>query len=214
MWRTFGPPQSSTNSSVSKAKTYRPFGNASIDGIDFDFEATVQNTLPFAQQLRKIMDSDGSGKPRFLTAAPQCMYPDLFNQDILNGPVSLDAVWAQFYNNFCGLSSFDPNADKQTFFNFDQWNNWAKNISHNPDVRVMLGVPAGPTAAGSGYEPPSKLAPIIQYTKTFDSFGGVMMWDVAQAYANNGFLDAVRSALTSTASRVQHHVVDLRRRFY
>lgn len=205
LWSTFGPP--------SNSDALRPFGNASIDGFDFDFEANVQNTLPFAQQLRKNMDSSGNGQ-HYLTAAPQCPYPDRADDDILSGDVSIDAVWVQFYNNFCGLNSFDPNADKQDIFNFNVWDNWAQNTSYNPNVRVMLGVPASPSAAGSGYEPPSKLTPIIQYAKTFESFGGVMMWDVSQAYANKGFLDAVNSALASSASRVMRSLAALKSRFY
>jgi chitinase len=207
IWETFGPPKSGSSA-------YRPFGNASIDGLDIDFETTVTNTLTFAQELRKTMDSDGSDRPRFLTAAPQCPYPDLADQDILHGDVKVDAIWVQFYNNYCGLDSFQPSAETQEQFNFATWDNWAKNVSYNPDVRVMMGVPASPTAAGSGYTPPGELTPIIQYAKSFDSFGGVMMWDVTQAYANEGFLDAVNSALRSSASRIMRSVVDLRGRFF
>ncbi len=59
----------------------------------------------------------------------------------------------------------------------------------------MLGVPGDSGAAGSGYEPPSTLASIISYAKTFSSFGGVMIWDMSQVWANSGFLDGVSSAL-------------------
>ena len=69
-------------------------------------------------------------------------------------------------------------------------------MSLNPAVKVFLGIPAGQTAAGSGYEPPSTLGPIIDYCKQFSSFGGVMMWDASQAEANTGFLDAVKGDLT------------------
>ena len=43
------------------------------------------------------------------------------------------------------------------------------------DVKVYLGVPAGQTAAGSGYMDVDSLKPIIQYCQKFASFGGVMM---------------------------------------
>ncbi|GAQ43847.1 hypothetical protein AtubIFM56815_008245 [Aspergillus tubingensis] len=194
IWQTFGPQQSNSTA-------HRPFGNASVDGFDFDFEATVNNMAPFANRLRQLSDAEPS-KKYFLTAAPQCPYPDLADQQILNGPVSIDAVWVQFYNNPCGLGSFVQGQSTQSTFNFNQWDNWAKNVSQNPNVRVMLGVPANTGAAGSGYVPVSQLQSIIQYTKTFKSFGGVMMWDVTQAYANSGFLSGVRSALGQTASRV------------
>jgi chitinase len=148
------------------------------------------------------MDADHS-KQYFLTAAPQCPYPDAADKDILNGPVSVDAVFVQFYNNWCGLNSFEAGASKQNSFNFDVWDNWAKTVSQNKKAKVFLGVPANTGAAGSGYVPADTLKPIIEYSKTFSSFGGVMMWDVTQAYGNKGFLDGVAQALGKTASRVR-----------
>ena len=82
------------------------------------------------------------------------------------------------------------------------WDNWAKTQSKNPNVKVLLGVPASPSAAGSGYASPSTLSGIISYCKTFSSFGGVMMWDASQAYANNGFLDSVKGTLTSSSKKM------------
>jgi chitinase len=49
MWQTFGPPPSSSTISNSTTKRQtstpvdRPFGNATVDGFDFDFETTVNN---------------------------------------------------------------------------------------------------------------------------------------------------------------------------
>jgi chitinase len=48
MWETFGPTSSSTTSNSttkrqSAAAVDRPFGNATVDGFDFDFETTVNN---------------------------------------------------------------------------------------------------------------------------------------------------------------------------
>jgi hypothetical protein len=186
MWETFGPVQSDS-------KALRPFGNVSLDGFDFDFEATVLHMATFANELRTLMDSDKS-KQYFLTAAPQCPYPDQADKDILNGPVSIDAVFVQFYNNYCGVNNFDTDATSSKY-NFEEWDNWAKTVSQNKNVKVLIGVPADTTAASTGYVPASKLAQVIEYTKKFESFGGVMMWDVTQAYANDGFVASVRKAL-------------------
>lgn len=198
IWETFGPQQPGSSA-------YRPFGDAVVDGFDFDFEATVNNMVPFANTLRSLMDADTS-KKYYLTAAPQCPYPDAADGAMLDGAVSFDAIWVQFYNNYCGLQSFVPGSSTQNNFNFATWDNWAKTTSKNPNVKVFLGVPANTGAAGSGYEPPSSLAPIINYCKTFSSFGGVMMWDASQAYANNGFIPAVKQALTTTASRIMRRL--------
>ena len=99
--------------------TYRPFGKASVDGIDLDFESTNSNMGPFANRLRELMDAE-SDKHYYLTAAPQCPYPDVAGKDFLNGPgaAHMDAIWVQFYNNPCSLDSFKPGADSQEKFNF------------------------------------------------------------------------------------------------
>jgi chitinase len=122
---------------------------------------------------------------------------------MLNGTVSFDAIWVQFYNNYCGTQSFNNGSSTQNNFDFATWHNWAKTISKNKSVKVLLGVPASPTAAGSGYESAPALAPVIHYCKKFSSFGGVMMWDASQAYANSGFLSGIKKDLASMSSRVK-----------
>ncbi|KAJ5495246.1 Class III chitinase [Penicillium diatomitis] len=186
MWETFGPTRAGSDA-------LRPFGNATLDGFDFDFEATVTHMATFATELRTLMDQDTS-KKYFLTAAPQCPYPDQADKDILNGPVSIDAVFVQFYNNFCGVNNFNADSTSSQY-NFETWDNWAKTVSQNKKVKVLLGVPADTTAASTGYVPAAKLAEIIEYTKKFESFGGVMMWDMTQGYANTGFIESARKAL-------------------
>ena len=89
----------------------------------------------------------------------------------------------------------------QTSFDFSIWNNWAKSVSVNKNVKVFLGVPANTGAAGSGYLDATALQPVIDYSKSFSSFGGVMMWDASQAYANEGFLSAVKTAVGSSSTR-------------
>jgi hypothetical protein len=176
--------------------TLRPFGDAVVDGFDFDFETNVQNTVPFATQLRKLMAADTS-KKYYLTAAPQCPYPDAAVDSMLNGGIMFDAVFVQFYNNYCGVQSFVRGSLIQNNFNFATWDNWAKTGSANPGVKVYLGVPAGRTGAGSGYQDPDMLAAVLQYSRNFTSFGGVMMWDASQAFANHDFVDSVQAAVSA-----------------
>lgn len=199
VWAMFGPEQS--NSSVN-----RPFGSAVVDGFDFDFESATTNMVTFASELRSKMDAataDG-GKTYYLSAAPQCPYPDTADNEMLAGEVSFDFIMVQFYNNYCGLQSYASGSTEQSSFNFGTWDTWAKTSSKNPDVRVLLGIPGSSTAAGSGYISGSSLTSIITYSKTFSSFGGIMVWDMTQVYANTGFLaliaDSLGSGSTSTAS--------------
>lgn len=184
VWSMFGPVQSGQN-------VNRPFGSAVVDGFDFDFEARTNNLPAFGSKLRSLMDGAG-GKKFYLTAAPQCVFPDAALGETLNA-VAFDFIMIQFYNNWCGVSSFNVGGS-QNAFNFDVWDTWAKG-SKNPKVKTLLGIPAN-TGAGAGYTSGAKLKAAIRYSKKYSSFGGVMMWDESQLYANKGFLKEVVSDLS------------------
>jgi chitinase len=164
IWAEFGPVQSGSGA-------LRPFGSAVLDGFDFDFEANVSNMAVFATRLRTLFSAAG-GKKYFLSAAPQCPIPDWYNKDILDN-VPLDFVNVQFYNNYCGATSYVSGSTTQNNFNFAAWDSWAK-ASKNAAVKILLGVPANTGAAGSGYLPASSLANVIRYSAQYSSFGGVM----------------------------------------
>ncbi|KAI6028833.1 glycoside hydrolase family 18 protein [Pisolithus orientalis] len=169
----------------------RPFGSAVLDGVDLDIEGGSQTGYAaFVTALRALM-AKGS-KQYYITAAPQCLYPDVHIGTTLNA-VGFDAVYVQFYNNYCGLNNYsNVNA-----WNFGTWDNWARTVSPNPNAKVYIGAPASPSAAGSGYINASTFATIIQQTQSqYSSFGGVMLWDASQAYANSRYDRAVKNALT------------------
>ncbi|KAI1077680.1 glycoside hydrolase family 18 protein [Whalleya microplaca] len=189
VWSLFGSDTTTEN---------RPFGKAVVDGFDFDFESTTSNFAPFASRLRELMDADTS-KTYYLSAAPQCPYPDAAMNDMLNGAIAFDFIQVQFYNNYCGVQSYVAGSDTQNNFNFETWDTWASQTSKNKDVKVLLGVPAN-TGGGAGYQTADALAPIIEYVKQFNSFGGLMMWDMSQLYENTGFLDAVYGSLTGSGA--------------
>ncbi|KAI0688227.1 glycoside hydrolase [Cytidiella melzeri] len=169
----------------------RPFGSAVLDGVDLDIEGgSTAYFVTFINQLRSHMNT--ASKKYFITGAPQCPFPDAYLGSLINS-VAFDAVYVQFYNNYCNVGGTEAN--------FATWDNWAKTQSPNPNVKVFLGVPAAQAAAGSGYVPIDTLSPIIQqYKATYSSFGGVMFWDASQAYANNRFDAAVKAALQGGAS--------------
>lgn len=191
VWAMFGPVQSGSTAN-------RPFGDAVVDGFDFDFESSTQNMGPFANRLRSLMNQtmDAGGKTYYLSAAPQCPYPDIADNDMLDGTVYFDWVQIQFYNNYCGVNNFVIGDTTQPSYNFDTWNTWANTVSANRNVRVLIGIPSN-TGAGSGYVTGSTLKATIAYSETFSSFGGVMMWDMSQLYENSGFLDEVVGYLGS-----------------
>jgi chitinase len=216
IWSMFGPPQSSSlfaglyldgyHPTMNQASALRPFGQASVDGFDFDIEASAQNMASFANELRTLMNDytkhsgNQQGRPFYLTAAPQCGFPDLYMKDVIDN-VYLDMVFVQFYNNWCRINSFVPSTNEQPAYSFKAWDTWAREQSKNKDVKVFVGVPGGQSAAGSGYLPVDALAPVIEYSAKFDSLSGTMVWDASQAWANDGFLQGVKSALVRVSKR-------------
>lgn len=190
VWAMFGPPQEG-------ASVNRPFGNAVVDGFDFDFESPTQNMAPFATRLRELIDASAASSDRryYLAAAPQCPFPDVAMNDILQA-VPLDFVMVQFYNNHCGATSFTPRGGS---FNFRTWDAWARS-SPNPSAKVLVGVPGTPSAAGTGYVSGDQLQAIIAYSRQYSSFGGVMVWDMSQLLSNLALLESMTAVLGGNIS--------------
>ncbi|KAF2117276.1 glycoside hydrolase superfamily [Lophiotrema nucula] len=181
VWDIFGPPND-------QAK-YRPFGSAAVDGIDLDFEHPDLKYLDaFAAQLRKRLDQKPDGKTRFLTAAPQCPFPDIPMQSIFN-TVAMDFLMIQFYNNPCGVTSLSS-------FNMEQWDSWAS--AKNKSMRLLMGVPGGTKGGLADFQMSPNLKQFIDKSKSYASFGGVMVWDVSQAMSHPtepGFVEKVKGML-------------------
>ncbi|KAJ2184499.1 Chitinase 2 [Coemansia sp. RSA 518] len=166
----------------------RPFDDAVLDGIDLDIEGGSGAGYPaFINQLRSHYASDPS-KKYYIAAAPQCPYPDSYLGTTLNS-AWFDMVYVQFYNNFCGLNAYP------TWFNFADWDNWAKTKSLNKDVKVYIGAPGSPSAASSGYVDGATLTSIYNDVRSkYSSLGGIMTWDVSQA-RTSGIAKSIRAAL-------------------
>ncbi|KAJ6450714.1 glycoside hydrolase [Mycena vitilis] len=174
----------------------RPFGDAVLDGVDLDIEGGASTGYAaFVTKIRSLA-TDGS-KQFYVTGAPQCPFPDAYLGTVVNA-VGFDALYVQFYNNFCGLTNFDDSNG----WNFASWDEWAKKTSPNKDVKIFIGAPASTTAAGSGYVPATTLGKIALETRAqYSSFGGVMLWDASQAYANGRLDTAIKGAIAESGSR-------------
>ncbi|KAF8350209.1 chitinase [Amanita rubescens] len=165
----------------------RPFGGAILDGIDLDIESgSGAHYAVFVERVRSL--AQGADKRYYVSATPQCPFPDQYIGGALN-VARFDFVFVQFYNNYCQLS--DP-----SWFNFATWDHWARNTSPNPDVKVFIGAPGSPETVGQGYVDIETLSNIAQVTQSrYPSFGGVMLWDADAAYSNNKFHITIKKAL-------------------
>ncbi|GLB36432.1 putative glycosyl hydrolases family 18 [Lyophyllum shimeji] len=166
----------------------RPLGNVALDGVDLDIEKGT--SAHYAAMVNKIRSlAKGASKRYYITAAPQCPFPDVYIGGALNSAF-FDAVYVQFYNNYCETSV-------PSEFNFDTWDRWARTQSPNRHIKVYMGAPGSPKAAGNGYVDALTLSRTVKDAKArYSSFGGVMLWDADAAYTNNRYDRAIKNALT------------------
>ncbi|KAF8807244.1 glycoside hydrolase [Phlegmacium glaucopus] len=167
----------------------RPFGDAILDGVDLDIESGPSaHYATFVNTLRSL--AKGAPKRYYVTGAPQCPLPDQELGNALDNAF-FDAVYVQFYNNFCETSV-------PSEFNLAAWDQWAKTQSPNPNIKVYLGAPASALAAGNGFVSSQTLASVaLGAQKQFSSFGGVMLWDADAAHTNNRYDAAVKKAISN-----------------
>lgn len=177
-----------------------------IDGLDIDLEhgLNVPNTTSAVQQLRANV-----GDSFLLTMAPQTLdvqpggsYLELINnlKDIVT------VVHTQYYNSG-SMNGCDGQVYSQGSVDFITAQACGLLEVLRPE-QVSLGLPAAPSAAGSGYVDPSVIGNALtcltaaqgcgQYTPAQPSPGlsGVMTWSINwDASSGNGFSDPVRAHL-------------------
>nr|AVR59248.1 cuticle-degrading chitinase AO-379 [Orbilia oligospora] len=191
LWAMFGPPGNNPYK-------YRPFGNATVDGFDLDFEyvANAPFTDTFAAHMKAKYALDKK-RQYLLTAAPQCPSPD-GALDVALTKVAFDAIFVQFYNNLCQSSTWAKGKSqmKNTSFNFQLWENWARTSSANKNIKIFIGFLGGGVSGTTGYVNKNVAQQIIADSLKFKSFAGAMFWDASILGINTGILPAVRDVLT------------------
>ncbi|KAK3004641.1 hypothetical protein RJ639_019875 [Escallonia herrerae] len=160
----------------------RPLGDAVLDGIDFDIEGgTNQHWDDLARYLSAYSNR---GKKVYLTAAPQCPFPDAWVGGALKTGL-FDYVWVQFYNNPPCQYSSGALSNLE-----DAWKQWTSDI---PAAKIFLGLPAAADAAGSGFIPAgdltSKVLPAIKGSAKYGGGTNLHWADLARhlsSYSNQG----------------------------
>jgi chitinase len=137
----------------------------------------------FVQQMRSNMNSDSS-KKYYMTAAPQCPYPDAsVPLDICK---QLDYVWVQFYNNGdCNIAKSDFNSSVK---------NWSSGIS---PAKLYIGALASGADGDQGYVSASKLVSAIKGVESMNlpNLGGAMLWEAQLAVKNGNFQKTIAAGL-------------------
>lgn len=171
----------------------RPFDDAVIDGFDYDMEGGDQSAIVVLSNALRAKYSKDPSKKYFLSASPQCVYPDANVGEAL-AHAEIDYTFVQFYNNYCSL-------DRQ--FNWNTWTAYVDTISPNKNNKIFIGLPGSPTSAGSGYVDISIIKETVKSIGCDPNFGGISLWDASSAWANSidgrSYADNIRDIVDSVS---------------
>ncbi|KAM3563664.1 hypothetical protein MY1884_001133 [Beauveria asiatica] len=165
-------------------KELRPFGNVERDGVDLDYETNDSTGyLAMTKRFRANM-AKGDRKKYYMTAAPQCPFPD--QSEPLAICELLDYVWVQFYNNGnCNIAQPGFNAAVK---------DWSKGIGR---AKLFIGGLASGADGDEGYVDADTFIKALKGVEAMNlpNYGGAMLWQ-AQLSRNNGdFAKTVRGSL-------------------
>jgi chitinase len=135
------------------------------------------------QRLRTNFQSDTS-KKYYLTAAPQCPYPDA--SEPLDVCQLLDYVWVQFYNNGdCNIAQSGFNAAVRQ---------WSKGIGN---AQLFIGALASGADGDQGYVSATTLISALNEVKAMNlpNYGGAMLWEAELAVNNGNYQKKIAAGL-------------------
>lgn len=135
----------------------------------------------FASTLRKCYQTDTS-KSYYLSAAPQCPFPDA--SDPMGLLLLCDFVFVQFYNNApCEIGSAGFAASVNT------WSRALLNSTTAVTPRLYVGAPAFAAGGESAYAKIGSAEGMLGIANSVErmglpNFGGVMFWDGPEGLLN------------------------------
>ncbi|KAG5021799.1 hypothetical protein JHK85_018141 [Glycine max] len=131
-------------------------------------------------ELAKAISEYGKQKKIYLSAAPQCPFPDKWLSSAIETG-HFDCIWVQFYNN--PPCQYNGNTENLKTY----WNKWIGTKAG----QVFLGLPAAPEAAGSGYISPNVLiSEVLPFINASSKYGGVMIWS---KFYDKGYSTAIKA---------------------
>ncbi|MCD7455181.1 hypothetical protein HAX54_027311 [Datura stramonium] len=162
------------NNYLGGQSSFRPLGDAVLDGIDFDIELGQPHYAALARRLSEHSQQ-----------APQCPFPD----KLLNGALQtglFDYVWVQFYNNpECEFTSNPENFKRR-------WNQWTS----IPAKKLFVGLPAAKLPSPqTGYVPKQvTMSQVLPFVRGSYKYGGVMLWN-RYLDVQSGYSSAIKAAV-------------------
>ncbi|KAI8634095.1 glycoside hydrolase family 18 protein [Xylariaceae sp. FL1651] len=185
LWKAYG------NSGATDVQ--RPFGNAFVNGFDFDLE--LNNGNQYYPNMISTLRSKFASDPNnayYITGAPQCPIPEP-NMGVVIDNAQFDYLWPQFYNNNNYTYPCALPINGNAAFNYNQWLTYTAGTP-SANAKIFIGVPAAPLAANGGpagetyYATPAQLSTIVSGVNGQSRFGGIMMWSAgfSDSNVNNG----------------------------
>ncbi|XP_054782587.1 G-type lectin S-receptor-like serine/threonine-protein kinase CES101 [Prosopis cineraria] len=174
LWNTFLGGNSSS----------RPFGDAILDGVNFD----IRYSTPYWKDLALYLKSHSSATRRvLLSASPQCRFPDNFRGTALEEHRLFDYVYIQFQGDPACKYSVSHGSDSL----LNTWNQWTKSLSDGGS-KVLLYLPASENATDSGFIPSDELiSDVLPFVRKSPNYGGVMLW-MRDYDAQNNYSDDIK----------------------
>ncbi|KAI4263362.1 MAG: hypothetical protein L6R42_001488 [Xanthoria sp. 1 TBL-2021] len=212
LWNAFGPEDATYHGP-------RPFGDAVIDGFDFDIESAITGNDPTSQyrgygtmiDTLRILFAADIKKDYYISGSPQCVIPDAH----LAEPIEtswFDFLFIQFYNTpQCSARAYFDDSygrvgDKPSSISFDAWVGFVRTSAMNKDVKLYIGLPAAPLPA-LAYDTYMYIAPddVNSLIDVFQcrypkEFGGIMVFEATYSEQNlidnKPFVDVLKNQLT------------------
>lgn len=186
LWAAFGP------KSAAKANVPRPWGDAGVDGFDFDIE-NLMDPAPQANyqtsgyaamitQFKNVLFPQDASKAYYISGAPQCVIPDSHLSEVL-ASAWFDFFAIQFYNTpSCSARAGISKTKGQDI----SYKTWTTQSSLNPNVKMSIGLPGSTTAAidPSYYLTPAEAQTLVKKFWGNKKFGGIMVWEATAAQTN------------------------------
>ncbi|KAK1271760.1 hypothetical protein QJS04_geneDACA005790 [Acorus gramineus] len=150
------------NNYLGGSSSSRPLGVVVLDGVDFAIKSGV--SAHYDELARFLLAYSTSGRKFYLSAAPQCPYPDAWLGPALATGL-FDYVWVQFFNNpTCEYGSGGVSNLVKS------WKQWTTSVRAG---KIFVGLPASTAAAVSGYIPPGTLtSQVLPVVKGSPTYGG------------------------------------------
>ncbi|KAK6424444.1 Chitinase 2 [Elasticomyces elasticus] len=193
VWGAFGP----STAAWTNAGNPRPFGDASVDGFDFDIESAM-STPPTDASGKAITDYQSRGyatminrlknalfatdtsKAYYIAGAPQCPLPDVHLSAVISA-AWFDFLFVQFYNN--------PSCSARAAVNYaagDSLLKWTQAASKNANVKIYMGLPASNTSVetASDYLTQAEVLGLVKRFSGFAKWGGISLWESTYSQQN------------------------------